>query len=370
MSMRRRSSLLRINAADIQSLCISILFAFIVTGCSGGEGDPNADAMPLPDVPPSMATEGVDVLFVIDNSGSMSQEQASLAANFQRFISNLETTYGRLPDLHIGVISTDMGAGANPGTGCSATGDDGSLHTNTACGIDDAYIIDIDDGAGGRIQNHDNSLADAFSCISQLGINGCGFEQPLNSLRRALDGSNPGNDGFLRDGAMLAVVILSDEDDCSVSDPSMFDTTQNDINAPLGPLESFRCFEFGVRCEPDDPRTTGERQQCTPRLDSPYMPNVQHYIDFLKQLKPPGEVIVATIQGDPSPVTVNLDADDDNHPKLAPSCVSASGEAAPGVRLDAFQAGFPQRNLRRTICTENLDSHLGELGTLIGTLLP
>jgi len=36
----------------------------------------------------------------------------------------------------------------------------------------------------------------------------------------------------------LAVVILADEDDCSVSDPTFFDPS----SATLGPLQSFRCF--------------------------------------------------------------------------------------------------------------------------------
>jgi hypothetical protein len=63
-------------------------------------------------------------------------------------------------------------------------------------------------------------------------------------VRAALDG-NPANAGFLRPGATLGVIFLTDEDDCSVRSPTLF----SPANAVLGPLESFRCTRFGVTCE-------------------------------------------------------------------------------------------------------------------------
>ena len=50
-------------------------------------------------------------------------------------------------------------------------------------------------------------------------------------------------------------MILADEDDCSVGDSAFFggDTSQ------LGALQSFRCFRFGVQCDPDDPNTPGDK---------------------------------------------------------------------------------------------------------------
>lgn len=332
-------------------------------------GTPDA-GMPTPDAPPAVPPEGVDILFVIDNSGSMNEEQQSLAVNLNRFITALGGTDGVLPDVHLGIVSADIGVGPNNGgTGCSVEGDDGDLLSNPACGLTERYIIDIDDGAGGRIRNYTGDLSDTFACSALLGINGCGFEQPLASMRRALDGSNIGNTGFLRPEAMLAVVILTDEDDCSVSDTTMYDASQNDPNGPLGALSSFRCFEFGVQCEPDDPRTPGPRQNCVPRANSPYMPDVQEYVDFLRGLKPGGEVVVVTIQGNPTPVTVGIDPEN-NIPRLAPSCVSASGEAVPGVRLQTFRDGFPGRNLTTSICDENYGPIMEELGEMIDQLLP
>src|SRR5690606_31223928 len=45
----------------------------------------------------------VDLLFVIDDSPSMQQEQASLVRNMARFAQVLEQVHGGAPSLHIGV---------------------------------------------------------------------------------------------------------------------------------------------------------------------------------------------------------------------------------------------------------------------------
>ena len=53
----------------------------------------------------------VDILFVIDDSGSMGEEQAKLAANFAPFVATLEEAGA---DYRIAVTTTDDGA---PGCG-------------------------------------------------------------------------------------------------------------------------------------------------------------------------------------------------------------------------------------------------------------
>jgi hypothetical protein len=81
----------------------------------------------------------LDILFVVDNSASMTEQQTSLAANFTRMIDVLEELDGPLPNLHIGVVSSDMGTSAlmtPPGPaigvigqgGCTGYGDNGALH--------------------------------------------------------------------------------------------------------------------------------------------------------------------------------------------------------------------------------------------------
>jgi hypothetical protein len=297
-------------------------------------------------------SKALDVLFVIDNSGTMREEQMALVNAFPDFLDHLRQS-GELPDLHIGIVSSNMGVGPDWDIqGCAGPGDDGLLQfaSRGACtGPSDPFIVDVSDGAGGRTQNYPGALQDVFACIAPLGTSGCGFEQPLASMKRALDGTKPQNAGFLRDGAGLLVVIVSDEDDCSVYDTDMFDTSQTAISDPLGPLSSFRCFEFGVQCSPDFPRTPGAKSGCIPRDPSDYMVTPHDYGQFLNGLRP-GRVAVVAIAGPPGPVNVSLG--DGGNPTLDPACSSPTGGATPGVRFDAFQAAFDDSGRRYNICTE------------------
>ncbi len=299
----------------------------------------------------------VDLLFVIDDSGSMAEEQASLAEWAQDALFGvLEIDEGTPLNLHVAVVSTDMGAGPFDISSCEGTGDQGVFQDegDGVCATpSDPYIIDIDDGAGGRVTNYTGTLAESFGCIAGLGVQGCGFEQPLEAMKRALDGSNAANTGFLREDALLAVVLVSDEDDCSVSDTNLFDPSQSELSDPLGPLTSFRCFEFGVVCDDDDPRTPGAKQNCHSREDSAYLTPVSEYADFLKSLKAdPTMVVAAAITGTAGPVEVTTS--DDGNPTLAPSCSSMLGQAYPAVRLQEFVESFPDRHKFSTICDSDL----------------
>ncbi len=310
------------------------------------------------------ANRDIDILFVVDNSGSMAEEQRSLAENFQRFIDVLENVEGGLPNLHIGVISTDMGTGDRRVPNCTSTGDAGRLQAGPrveGCRPPrGAFISDVALPDGTREQNYDGELADVFSCIAQLGTDGCNYEQPLRSAKRALDGSNVINEGFLRYNAFLVIVIISDEDDCSVFDSDMFADPEADNDSELGPLTSFRCFEFGVMCDPDQPRVTGEKEGCVPRVDSPYMHDVFSFADYFKSLKlDPSKVMVAGIIGDQAPIIVG--SGDTGRPQLEPSCVSASGSAVPALRTEAFMSAFPERATFTRICDEDLSDALTQI---------
>src|SRR6185295_10905021 len=101
-------------------------------------------------------------------------------------------------------------------------------------------------------KNYQGDISDAFTCIAALGDQGCGFEGQLKSVRWALDPLNvpPGNEGFLRPDAFLAVILITNEDDCSVPDDSdMIDPQQMTMASALGPLWSWRCNEFGHLCQ-------------------------------------------------------------------------------------------------------------------------
>lgn len=309
----------------------------------------------------------VDILFVIDDSGTMDEEQRVLIDNFAgRFLATLASANGgELPSLHIGVVSTSLTTDPYDVPGCEDAPEQPELQGDPMIGgcqpPDDRYISDEVDEQGMRVKNYGGSLADTFECIARLGTAGCGFEQPLEAMRGVLDGSNPDNAGFLRPGVPLAVIILSDEDDCSTENNEMFNLSDT---GPLGPLSSFRCFQFGVVCDPDQPRVAGTKNNCEPREDSTYMYPVGGYIEFLETLK--GEkVLVAGLFGPDRPVTVAVMGEG---PALQNACNSVRGGAAPAVRMHAFLNGFGGRGVSGNVCAD-VPSAIAEIANRIASEL-
>lgn len=326
---------------------------------------------------PITPVRDLDVLFVVDDSGAMGEEQAALAASAGRFIATLDEALGSRPSLHIGVTSTNVGTGPDGGGGdaCASDGDDGRLLVPATCpALDRPFLVDLadpEDPAGPRTINYpDGQLAETLGCMVQLGNTGCGFEQPLEAMRRALDGSNEGNRGFLRRDALLLVVLVSDEDDCSAFDREIYDPSQDDRDAPLGELSSFRCFEFGVTCEQPDARVVGERTGCAPREDSPYLVHPDEYAGFLREIKGgPGMVMAAAITGEPGPVAVREDERKDPSElavnDLCPPPDTDTGlypwGAGAGIRTHALLDALP-RHTSSSICDPDMDAHLRRLG--------
>jgi hypothetical protein len=320
--------------------------------CGATAAPPVGSSKAAPKYFPQTMDKDVDILFVIDNSNSMAEEQTNLAKNFPRLIEALRTPVlgNKIPNLHIGVTSTDLGAGNYSLPSCEVSGGDGGklLATPRVAGCvppSKPYIEYID-----GVTNINNpavidpieKVKEAFQCIAEIGSGGCGFESQIEAARRALDPKLNRNPGFMRKDAMLAVIFITDEDDCSAQKSQLFDPNQNQLNDPLGPLTSFRCFEFGVQC--DCPggtckRTTvGARTNCKPAFNWLY--KVEDYITFFKGLKQPGRVHLFAIAGPTDKVEVGLDG---QNPTLRPSCQSATGKAVPGVRLEALVKGLGVR---------------------------
>jgi hypothetical protein len=318
----------------------------------------------------------VDVLFVVDDSGSMLAEQTSVRANFPRFIQKLEEVEGATPNMHIGVVSTNMGAGGfTTDSRCGGGGDGGRLR-NASPALMGTFIRDVDDPASDdpnvRLRNYTGALADVFSDIAALGTEGCGFEQQLAAMKAALDGSVGENAGFLRgDEAYLAVVFLTDEDDCSARDPRVFDTS----DASLG-WQGMRCTEYGVRCDGHDlPRVPASYELCEPRTDS-FLEDPAFYASWLRGLKSaPRDVFVASISGDVTPFAIveKTDPSGNQVVELGKSCGEIPGDrttgAIPSVRMNAFLDGFPDRATFRSICETDLGPALDQIGEQLKIVL-
>jgi hypothetical protein len=226
--------------------------------------DNSGDASPGPQLTSISltTTRKADLLFMIDNSPSMSPKQAELKARFPELLKILQSFGQGVPiDYHIGVVTSDLGAGPYVlgGGQCHPGGDGGRLQAlgkaaDPTCKAPTGGVsfIEYDQISGTNNLPPGQDLATTFGCMASTGDTGCGFEQQLESVYKALHDNVPENAGFLRPDALLGVLWLTDEDDdCSIPpDSDLFDPGQT--AAPpggYGALLSYRGTEFGVSCD-------------------------------------------------------------------------------------------------------------------------
>jgi hypothetical protein len=263
---------------------VSLLVSLLLMSCKEVPGKPDvAGSGQETDFQVLVSPErAVDILFMVDNSPSMDPKQEALARAFPKMIESLQKLPGGLPDVHIGVISSDMGAGATEAGGsCSVLlGNKGIMWGNDpnadpskdnnqfatvknlknaagadGCGMNSGtrWIQDIMNADGlSRTKNYIGTLSDVFSCLAKgVGVNGCGYEHQLQSVRVALnpaDNINPQNFKFLRPRAYLALVLVTDEDDCS-ADPNSETNDRMFFPKTLGDTGSLRCAARGHVCD-------------------------------------------------------------------------------------------------------------------------
>ena len=326
--------------------------AFAEGGCGGAPLASSAAQLDLADLDPAIyldpacdqcacpcgqcpaAAAAADLLFVIDDSNSMAEEQAALTRAFPRLMASLQQT---VLDLHVGVISTDIGVGDPSIATCEdPDGDDGVLQHAPS-----PLVGGCSAGYPPFLAGPPADLGDDFACVATLGTGGCGFEQPLESILRALTtqaGAGRPNAGFLREGTTLGIVVLTDEDDCSIADPSILD--------------------------PADPSPANLR--CITRPEGLTDPN--RTVAALRALDRP--VVFAVFAGVPLDWSGSLEAleptIDPGHPdSILPICSGSGGLAYPARRLAETALAFGPRGLVRSICRDDLGDALDAVGGAI-----
>jgi hypothetical protein len=207
--------------------------------------------------------EKVDLVFVVDNSASMFDEQQSLLQSFPSFIGEVEQVLGS-DDYQVLVIDTDVGewagcyeamygsfdcglwcssANCPSGCDCECNAEPCAPFVNYTCdGALGAGRIESGDGstcglAGRRyITGADADPSSEFQCAALVGIAGEPNERPMQALVDAvgpLAAADGCNAGFLRADAILVVVVISDEEDqASFGEP--VDWYQAVVDAKLG----------------------------------------------------------------------------------------------------------------------------------------
>lgn len=157
-----------------------LLVALAAAGCDDDSFRPVLPPGARADTFQQIAAARVDVLFVVDNSPSMIEEQENLGRNFRSFFEHLVRAGA---DYHIGVTTTDVYK------------DNGRLQ-----GSPEIITRDTPD-----------PLA-AFASNVKVGTEGTAREKGLEAARRTME-LRP--EGFLRDDAWLFFIFVSDEDDNS-----------------------------------------------------------------------------------------------------------------------------------------------------------
>jgi len=337
----------------VRALIVSCL---VVLGCHAGpvapppqvtcEVDTSCGGVPIvPQIPP----DKVDLLFVLDDAPSMSVKLASLKAAIPSFVAALDARLS----YHFGVITADLGAGPQTldAFGCHPGGD----------------------GAKMRITDD----PDALAALVDVPTTGCEFRQPLEAAYRALHEQIPENAGFLRSEALLAVVFVSDADDCSAPPATdLFDPAATQY----GTLDRFRCTQFGIACNgmPVPATAVSELTGCTPQAsaDGGKLIDVDKYTNFFA--KPaaqggvkvdPQNIVLLGITAPSDPVGVSItspcagDASVAMCPTLNRSCVSVSDArfaGDPAVRLDAVVHAVRNQN-EMSVCDRDDANALGAL---------
>lgn len=150
----------------------------------------------------------LDVLFVIDNSGSMATSQAQLASHFPSFINYFKT---KGYDFKIAITTTDTYYAEQFVGQCVGQCDASyaKFHATALSGQSPVYVID----------NNTPNLEQVFSSNVVVGTSGSGDERAFSSLHAALESNL--NTGFHRSDAYLSIIIVSDADDFSHADPSL-----------------------------------------------------------------------------------------------------------------------------------------------------
>ncbi|HUT77395.1 MAG TPA: hypothetical protein VM285_06900, partial [Polyangia bacterium] len=196
-------------------------------GDGGADGDADGDTDGDTDTDDTLETgcNRMDILFVIDNSDSMSEEQEFLIAAFPAFIAAIEA-YDVLGtdtplDYHVGVTSTAVDHNECGDFTCALVEEEDGVLQNAALGDNG----DCTPPEEVFMQGPDPGVADEFACVAALGTQGWPWEMPLEAIRRGmtdgLDGEghlSAENAGFLRSDALFVAIVITDEDDVSRAD--------------------------------------------------------------------------------------------------------------------------------------------------------
>jgi len=394
------------------------------------------------------AISRIDLLLVIDNSRSMADKQEVLGTAVpdlvdrlvnprcvdvagQQVVDQPESSFAPCPDgatrefepmtdIHIGIITSSIGGhGADLCSASSIPSENDKAHLISRSADRAGSPIATYDDLGflawdplGVLQpngesNSDKLISDVRAIVLGAGEKGCGYEATLDSWYRfliepdpydaiELDGSGSvvleGTDdtllqqrkAFLRPDSLLAIIMLSDENDCSIRDEAgeqYYYAAQSYVPGTTTPYQLPKP-RAACASDPNDPccRSCGElpaegcdtsNDDCDPislpalednanlrcwdqkrRFGIDFLWPISRYVEGLTQSS------VADRYGNvvANPLFSDLDPDDDNNVVRRPSAVFLTGIV-----------GVPWQDIaRQTDGVPDVESGLNEFGQVAG----
>ena len=202
---------------------------------------------------PAAPVSALDLLLVIDNAETMKTAQNRLRGALPGLLAELTSGDDAFSDVHVGVISSDMGALGVDATGCDDRGADGQLQ-HTAAASASECTGELPKYASWQGGDDAAELGAQASCLAAVESSSCWLRQPFEAALKGLwpsldrdpttgepfmanrvrfvgdvDGGGMtghgdlGNAGFLHDDplSVLAVLVISDRDDCSTANTEL-----------------------------------------------------------------------------------------------------------------------------------------------------
>ena len=393
---------------------------------------------------PAWTSRQLDMVFMIDNTPGMAPKVAKMNKQLPKLIETLkDPTDGTLPDLRVALINSDLGsAGTYLTGGCASKmlpdgtqsifGDLGRFQMPK-----EPSVCTFEDGArfleyeAGRPVNYSGDITTVLACMTgNLGTSGCDLQHQIQAFEFALAAKGLGNEdqqkAFLRDDALLALVFLTDEDDCSVATN---DGLFGDFAEARGEAGDLRCATRAHQCggrnladaPPGYPTTASFSHpfkdcharmgdECTYETDTSQptscnpLKSIKLFAVEMKALKaaPDNQILVAGIFGWPlddsaleraeykiAPLP-NYNPTDTQHPMIYdywPICYepdhlpsnpdpatgfdgdAAGWGATGGLRLAAFVDEFGGNGLKFSICQRDFASSMSTIGRSLARML-
>jgi hypothetical protein len=282
---------------NVQVRLFAIAVVQVLFSCAPGSWSRSGDADAGGDADATDVRPAIDVLLVLFTDHNEAQQYIPSIVYFfpDDFVVPLSEAG---VDVRVGILSADMGTSGciidrDGCLGCgpcpcdrpdgTSSSDGGRLVAWPPCWPEDpgaSSWADSDppgcgpftlepptEGWPGWMEGSDPRFRDWLACFAIRG-DGCEAAQPLESLYQALEpGRNP---GFLRDGSILAVLIVAPVDDCSTGDP--------------------RVFESGMPVDP-----VGAHEKCAYRAEMLYP--IERYVDRLLEVRPRERLAIAVYAG-------------------------------------------------------------------------